>query len=54
MRYTYRSGKKELTPTGMVFTNDLGEYRIFGLSPGRYFSPSPKKTTRKRTKWIVR
>jgi len=37
MRYTYQSGKKQLTPSGSGSTNDLGEYRIYGLAPGRYY-----------------
>ena len=35
--YRYNNGKKQLTPSGMATTNDLGEYRIFGLAPGRYY-----------------
>jgi hypothetical protein len=30
-------GRRQWTPAGMSATNDLGEYRIFGLYPGRYF-----------------
>lgn len=37
VRQTYSEGKRTLTPTGGASTNDLGEYRLFGLSPGRYF-----------------
>lgn len=37
MRYRYPQGRKQLTPYGNATTNDLGEYRIFGLPPGRYF-----------------
>lgn len=36
-RYFYRMGKKQLAPAGMATTDDLGEYRIFGLPPGRYY-----------------
>ena len=44
--YRYMNGKKQLVPSGMVSTNDLGEYRLFGLAPGRYYlsampQPSP-------------
>ncbi len=35
--YRYSNGKKQLMPSGMATTNDLGEYRIFGLAPGRYY-----------------
>jgi protocatechuate 3,4-dioxygenase beta subunit len=37
MRQTYSEGKRTLLPQAMVETNDLGEYRLFGLAPGRYF-----------------
>ena len=36
MRYSYQSGRKQLIPAGSASTNDLGEYRIYGLAPGRY------------------
>ena len=38
MRYQYTGGEKRLTPvSGGVTTNDLGDYRMFGLAPGRYY-----------------
>lgn len=37
LRQTYSEGKRTLAPNGYASTNDLGEYRLFGLSPGRYF-----------------
>ena len=38
MRYQYVQGRKRLNPSGRVATtNDIGEYRIFGLAPGQYF-----------------
>ncbi|MGE5327339.1 MAG: carboxypeptidase regulatory-like domain-containing protein [Deltaproteobacteria bacterium] len=37
MRYGYLEGKKQLMPRGFGQTNDLGEYRIYGLAPGSYF-----------------
>ena len=33
----YIDGRRQLTPTGYSQTNDLGEYRIFGIAPGRYY-----------------
>jgi len=37
-RYVYQQGKRVLQPTSQtVQTNDLGEYRIYWLSPGEYF-----------------
>jgi Carboxypeptidase regulatory-like domain len=35
-RYT-ELGQRELVPVNVGQTNDLGEYRVFGLPPGRYF-----------------
>lgn len=37
LREVYAGGKKTLSPETTVPTNDLGEYRLFDLSPGRYF-----------------
>jgi hypothetical protein len=37
LRYEFVRGKRRLVPGGGVTTNDLGEYRIFGLAPGRYY-----------------
>jgi hypothetical protein len=37
MRYGFAQGKRQLTPYGSGMTDDLGEYRIFGLEPGKYY-----------------
>jgi carboxypeptidase family protein len=37
VRQTYSQGRRNLNPEAKVPTNDLGEYRLFGLVPGRYF-----------------
>jgi protocatechuate 3,4-dioxygenase beta subunit len=37
MQTTYVDGRKQLMPAQNASTNDLGEYRIFGLAPGRYY-----------------
>ncbi|HXP87350.1 MAG TPA: carboxypeptidase-like regulatory domain-containing protein [Bryobacteraceae bacterium] len=37
MRYRYVNGRKQLTFANGNSTNDLGEYRIYGIAPGRYF-----------------
>lgn len=37
MQYRYVRGKRELVPAGGAATDDRGEYRIFGLAPGRYW-----------------
>ena len=36
-RYGYVQGRRQRMPAGGASTNDLGEYRIFSLAPGRYF-----------------
>ena len=37
LRQAYSEGKRTHVTAGSVSTNDLGEYRLYGLSPGRYF-----------------
>src|SRR5471032_2236974 len=38
MRYQYQQGSRRLGQTGRgAQTNDIGEYRIYGLSPGQYY-----------------
>ena len=37
MRNRYSQGKRQLVSYGSATTNDIGEYRIFGLPPGRYY-----------------
>ncbi len=36
MRRQYMRGKRQLMPVNMDRTDDLGQYRIFGLAPGQY------------------
>jgi protocatechuate 3,4-dioxygenase beta subunit len=37
LRYRYERGKRRLDTSGVIATNDLGDYRAFGLSPGKYY-----------------
>jgi hypothetical protein len=37
LREVYAHGKRNLRPEANETTNDLGEYRLFSLPPGRYF-----------------
>jgi hypothetical protein len=38
MHYQYIQGRRRLTPAGRPSaTNDIGEFRIFGLPPGQYY-----------------
>jgi hypothetical protein len=38
LRYVYDdSGRRDLMPFGSVQTNDRGEYRLYNITPGRYY-----------------
>jgi len=37
LRYSYESGRRRLGGTAQVQTNDLGEFEILNLAPGRYY-----------------
>ena len=37
MKYTYQGDKRQLSDAGTGTTNDRGEYRIWGLAPGKYY-----------------
>lgn len=37
LRYQYQQGERRLTTAGTGQTNDLGEYRVWGLNPGEYY-----------------
>ena len=37
LREVYAEGKRAFATANVASTNDLGEYRLFGLPPGRYF-----------------
>ena len=37
MKYTYQGDKRQLSDVGTASTNDRGEYRIWGLAPGKYY-----------------
>jgi hypothetical protein len=65
--YRRVEGRKQLTPSGSASTNDLGEYRIFGLGPGRYYlaatynqtgyeairrDRSPNRMLKKSSQWL--
>jgi Carboxypeptidase regulatory-like domain len=60
LREVYSRGKKSLSSQTTVPTNDLGEYRLFDLRPGRYFVRADYKPNqhvirarRKRThRWL--
>jgi protocatechuate 3,4-dioxygenase beta subunit len=37
LKPTYQNGQRTLTPVQSTLTNDLGEYRLFWLTPGQYY-----------------
>src|SRR5688572_30433318 len=37
LRYQYQQGERRLTPAGTAQTNDIGQYRVWGLMPGDYY-----------------
>jgi protocatechuate 3,4-dioxygenase beta subunit len=37
LRSTYEDGRRQFVSSGSGVTNDLGEFRIYGLVPGQYF-----------------
>jgi hypothetical protein len=37
LKLQYTNGKKQLQPSAVATTNDLGEYRAFGAAPGKYY-----------------
>ena len=37
MKFTYQGEKRQLSDVGTSTTNDRGEYRIWGLAPGKYY-----------------
>jgi protocatechuate 3,4-dioxygenase beta subunit len=43
LRYAYRNGQRELAHSGEARTNDLGEFRIYGLAPGQYIVEAEKQ-----------
>jgi protocatechuate 3,4-dioxygenase beta subunit len=49
LRFQYTRGRKELVAAGgSASTNDLGEYRIFGISPGKYYLSATYREARAR------
>jgi hypothetical protein len=37
MKFVYFNGQRQLATSQICETNDLGQFRLFGLSPGQYF-----------------
>jgi uncharacterized protein (DUF2141 family) len=49
MVYQYTNSGRQLTERGTANSNDLGEYRLFNLAPGKYYlrvSPTPMRGLR--------
>lgn len=46
MRQTWANGRRRLLPTGRTSqTNDLGQYRMYGLPPGEYYISASLRNT---------
>jgi hypothetical protein len=43
-RYQYTGGRRQLMPVRSNTTNDLGQFRIFGLAPGDYYLSATLRT----------
>jgi protocatechuate 3,4-dioxygenase beta subunit len=42
-KVSYRDGWRMMIPVASVASNDLGEYRLFGLAPGQYLLNRPTR-----------
>ncbi len=51
MHYIYADGQRQLENNGAGQTNDLGEYRLFGLSPGQYFVQAALRTDPRKSQF---
>jgi protocatechuate 3,4-dioxygenase beta subunit len=47
-RVTYTGGRRTTTVTGATYTDDLGQYRIYGLPPGQYVLSADGETSQQR------
>jgi len=45
LRQRFFQGKKQMMPLNSAGTNDLGEYRIFGIAPGKYYLSVTSRNT---------
>src|SRR6188768_3325414 len=46
MRQTWSNGRRRMTPTGRTGqTNDLGQFRMYGLPPGEYYVSATLRNT---------
>ena len=50
MRYMYQRGHRQLVQAGGDNSNDLGEFRIYGLAPGKYILSAQDRTTASSTR----
>ncbi len=45
VRFRYQGGERQLTPAGRTDrTDDIGQFRVFGLSPGNYYVTATLRT----------
>jgi len=56
LRYSYESGRRRLGATAQEQTNDLGEFEILNLAPGRYYlqvAPARRRNIPMHTRWML-
>lgn len=53
MKAAYPEGRRTLTPIQSVRTNDLGEYRLFWLAPGRYYAAAVHPKVRSMSQMLI-
>jgi hypothetical protein len=54
LRYSYGPGRKRLNPAAFAQSNDLGEFEVLNLPPGRYYfqvRPSTPRNVPPHTRW---
>jgi len=57
LRYSYSGREKQLTGVRSAQSNDLGEFEVLNLAPGRYYfrtMPPPLRNIPPRTRWTHR
>jgi protocatechuate 3,4-dioxygenase beta subunit len=52
LKFDYSGGTKRLKAVQTVVTNDLGEYRFFGLAPGKYYVSADYRITRQPQNYL--
>jgi hypothetical protein len=54
LKYVYENGRRIFNVVQTVQTNDLGEYRLYGLTPGRYYVAAALESTKSLQREVIR